>query len=129
MGLRVRSKIWIENDEGKLVIGTGRLRILKAIQEVGSMNKAAQLLNQPFRAVWGKIRATEERCGFTLVERTAGGSALTERGRQLLDSYIQLREGCESYADARFHELFEDRGVGSSADDEDKSASQTASDQ
>jgi molybdate transport system regulatory protein len=106
MGLRVRSKIWIENEEGKLVIGTGRLRILEAIRKVGSMNKAAQMLNQPFRAVWGKIRATEERCGFSLVERSSGGSRLTERGMQLLNSYIQLREGCEQFADTRFRELF-----------------------
>lgn len=108
MGFRVRSKIWIENEEGKLVIGTGRLRILEAIREVGSMNKAAHMLNQPFRAVWGKIRATEERCGFTLVERTSGGSRLTKRGAQLLDSYIQLRDGCEEFCDTRFRELFKE---------------------
>lgn len=110
MGLRVRSKIWVENDEGKLVIGTGRLRILEAIREVGSMNKAAQMLNQPFRAVWGKIRATEERCGFIVVERTSGGSRLTAKGQQLLDSYIQLRDRCEGFADAHFRQLFGEGG-------------------
>lgn len=116
MGLRVRSKIWVENDEGKLVIGTGRLRILEAIREVGSMNKAAHMLNQPFRAVWGKIRATEERCGFIVVERTSCGSKLTEKGQQLLDAYIQLRDRCEHFADARFRELFGEGGSEHSPD-------------
>lgn len=106
MALQVRSKIWIENDQGKLVIGTGRLRILEAIKESGSMNKAAQMLNQPFRAVWGKIKATEERCGFALVERTSGGSRLTDEGLALLDTYTRLRDGCADYADRRFRELF-----------------------
>jgi molybdate transport system regulatory protein len=106
MGFRVRSKIWIENEEGKLVIGTGRLRILKAIEESGSMNKAAQMVKQPFRAVWGKIRATEERCGFTLVERTSGGSRLTEEGRRLLETYLLLRGRCEAFADEEFRGLF-----------------------
>ena len=106
MALKVRSKIWVENEEGKLVIGTGRLRILYAIREVGSMNKAAKMLKQPFRAVWGKIKATEERCGFKVVERTSGGSRLTPKGQQLLDTYVRLRERCEGYADAQFHELF-----------------------
>lgn len=106
MPLQVRSKIWIENDQGKLVIGIGRLRILQAIRESGSMNKAAQMLNQPFRAVWGKIKATEERCGFPLVERTSGGSRLTEEGAELLETYIRLRESCADYADKRFRELF-----------------------
>lgn len=109
MALRVRSKIWIENEDGKLVIGTGRLRILQAIREVGSMNKAAQKLNQPFRAVWGKIRATEERCGFAIVERTSGGSRLTEKGLELLETYIRLRSSCERFADFQFNELFEAR--------------------
>ena len=61
MGLRVKSKIWLENENGELVIGTGRLRILEAILEVGSINKASKKLGQPFRTVWGKIKTAEER--------------------------------------------------------------------
>ncbi len=115
MGLRVRSKIWIENDDGKLVIGTGRLRILEAILELGSMNKAAQKLKQPFRAVWGKIRATEQRCGFRIVERTSEGSRLTREGLQLLDTYGRLTRRCENYADQQFKDLFKGLPVGVSA--------------
>ncbi len=106
MTLRVRSKIWIENENGKLVIGTGRLRILQTILELGSMNKAAQKLKQPFRAVWGKIRATEERCGFKIVERTGDGSRLTKEGLELLWTYTRLRNRCEKYVDEEFAELF-----------------------
>jgi molybdate transport system regulatory protein len=106
MALRVRSKVWIENDDGKLVIGTGRLRILEAIMELGSMNKAAQKLKQPFRAVWGKIRATEQRCGFKIVERTSEGSRLTREGLELLDTYSKLTTRCDNYADQQFNELF-----------------------
>ena len=106
MALRVRYKVWIENDDGKLVIGTGRLRILEAILELGSMNKAAQKLKQPFRAVWGKIRATEQRCGFKIVERTSEGSRLTKEGLELLDTYGRLTRRCQNYADQQFNELF-----------------------
>jgi molybdate transport system regulatory protein len=111
MALRLRFKIWIENDEGKLVIGTGRLRILEAILEVGSMNKAAQKLGQPFRAVWGKIRATEQRCGFKLVEGTSEGSSLTKEGLDLLRTYSKLAKRCEKYADQQFREIFDQRGM------------------
>ncbi|MGC8660109.1 MAG: winged helix-turn-helix domain-containing protein [Desulfomonilaceae bacterium] len=108
MSFHVRSKIWVENDEGKLIMGTGRLRILEAILELGSMNKAAQKLNQPFRAVWGKIRATEERCGFKLVNATKDGTRLTSEGLQLLWAYTRLRNRCERFADEQFKELFLD---------------------
>jgi molybdate transport system regulatory protein len=106
MALHVRSKIWIENDEGRLIIGTGRMRILEAILELGSINKAAQKLKQPFRAVWGKIKATEERCGFKLVERTGDGSRLTEDGLELLMTYSRLRNRCKKYSDVQFRDLF-----------------------
>lgn len=106
MALRVRSKIWIENDKGKLVIGTGRLRILQTILETGSINKAAQKLKQPFRAVWGKIKATEERCGFKIVERTSEGSKLTREGLELLWTYTRLRNRCEKFTDTQFSDLF-----------------------
>ncbi len=111
MALRVRSKIWIENDNGKLVIGTGRLKILQAILEVGSINKAASKLKQPFRAVWGKIKATEERCGFKLVERTSEGSKLTQEGLELLWNYKRLRSRCEKFTDQQFKELFADENL------------------
>ncbi len=106
MGYAVRSKIWIENDEGKLIIGSGRLRILEAIKETGSMNKAAKKLKQPFRAVWGKIKATEERCGFTVVKTTQSGSELTQEGHELLDKYLDLRKKCEDFTDEQFQRLF-----------------------
>lgn len=107
MALRVRSKIWIENEKGELVIGTGRLRILEAILELGSMNKAALKLKQPFRAVWGKIRATEARCGFKIVERTGDGSRLTREGLELLSNYTRLRNRCKKFSDNQFVDLFE----------------------
>jgi len=112
MSYRVRSKIWIENEDGKLVIGTGRVRILEAILEHGSMNKAARELRQPFRAVWGKIRATEERCGFKVVETTNAGSRLTKKGLALLHSYNRLQERSGEFVDAKFGELFGREFVG-----------------
>ncbi len=111
MQLTIKTKIWIENEQGKLVIGTGRLRILEAIMESGSMNKAATKLGQPFRAVWGKIKATEQRCGFKLVESTKSGSKLTREGMDLMCKYHQIQTRCEKYADNQFQELFSEIGL------------------
>jgi molybdate transport system regulatory protein len=111
MPFRVKSKIWIENEEGKLIIGTGRVRILEAILEAGSMNKAARMLKQPFRAVWGKIKATEERCGFKLVETTNAGSRLTKEGIQLLSTFTRFHDRCESFVNEEFRECFPDQSA------------------
>ncbi len=106
MALRVRCKIWLENEDGKLVIGTGRVRILDAILQVGSMNKAAQRLKLPFRAVWGKIKSTEDRCGFKLVESTSVGTQLTKEGTELLQRYKEFKSDCKKYVDMKFAEFF-----------------------
>ena len=70
---RVRSKIWVEDARGKLVLGPGRLRIFDSIQRTGSMHAAAKELGMSYRAVWGKIKATEERLGERLLVKTVGG--------------------------------------------------------
>ena len=72
--LRVRYKVWLENEDGKPVIGEGRLKILLAVRRTGSISKAAKVLKQPFRGVWAKIKAAEQECGFPLVETTRSGS-------------------------------------------------------
>jgi molybdenum-dependent DNA-binding transcriptional regulator ModE len=48
MTLRIRSKVWVENEEGRLVMGTGRLRIPQAIMEADSINKAALKVDNRF---------------------------------------------------------------------------------
>jgi len=121
MALRVRTKIWIENEQGELIIGTGRLRILEAIIELGSMNKAATKLKQPFRAVWGKIKATEKRCGFKIVQRTGDGSKLTPEGLQLFSSFLRLKNRCKKHTDEQFLDLFGALPEASPAEDERKS--------
>ena len=99
MSFRVRTKVWIENDAGELIISTGRVQILEAVREAGSLNKAAHELKQPFRAVWGKIKATENRCGFKVIEASSTGSKLTKEGVELLEAYSTMQKRCESFAE------------------------------
>lgn len=39
-----RSKVWLEDEEGNLVFGSGRLRILQAVRDTGSLYAAAREL-------------------------------------------------------------------------------------
>jgi molybdate transport system regulatory protein len=71
----IRSKIWIEDQDGKVVFGLGRLKILEAVQRLGSLQAAAKELKMSYRALWGRVKATEERLGFPLLLRSKGGAA------------------------------------------------------
>ena len=54
--LVVKSKIWIEDEKREVVFGSGRLRILDAIEKHGSILAAAKELGMSYRAVWERSR-------------------------------------------------------------------------
>jgi molybdate transport system regulatory protein len=108
--LVAKSKLWIENENGEVVFGEGRSRILEAIEKHGSMNAAAQELQMSFRAVWGKIRATERRLGQPLLLRKTrgirgGGSELTPFARQIVERYRKLKNLTETTIDTLFEDF------------------------
>jgi molybdate transport system regulatory protein len=110
MRLRVKSKFWIEDQKGRPVFGGGRQRILERIDQLGSIKAAAEDLKMSYRAVWGKIRTTEQRLGFQLVDTNLGarsrGARLTPAAHRLLDLFDQLQTQGNAQADQLFERLF-----------------------
>lgn len=109
--LTVKSKIWIEDEDGNVVFGSGRMRILSAVEEYGSIMAAAKSLGMSYRAVWGKIRATEQRLGQPILEKQTGGfhgggSTLTPFGKVLIERFRQLELMTRTSADTFFHGVF-----------------------
>lgn len=106
--LFIRSKIWIEDEGGNVVFGLGRLKILEAIHRLGSLKAAAKELKMSYRALWGRIKATEERLGFPLVVcskggASGGGSRLMPFALDLVEQFRQLHKNVVIQSD----ELFE----------------------
>ncbi len=110
----IRSKIWIEDNQGKVIFGLGRFRILSTIEKCGSINAAAKELKMGYRAIWGKIRTTEEALGYPLLIRNAGGasgggSALTPLAQSLIKRFRVLHQQVNKQADTFFDEKFAPR--------------------
>jgi len=111
MGLQIKSKFWIEDDKGRPVFGQGRRIILEKIDELGSIRAAAIDLKMSYRAVWGKIRAAEERLGIKLVETFPGGgknrgARLTPEAREFLHMFQRLHDEGNAQADSLFKKVF-----------------------
>ncbi|MEN6439174.1 MAG: LysR family transcriptional regulator [Syntrophobacter sp.] len=109
--LLIKSKIWIEDADEEVVFGAGRLYILEAVSRNGSIHAAAQELKMSYRAVWGKLRATEKRLGQPLLSRKTGGiqgggSELTPFARELIDRFGRLDAVVRNAADELFEDLF-----------------------
>ncbi len=95
--MEIRHKIWLEKD-GKVIFGSGRYALFKAIEESHSLNAAAKKLNMSYRAAWGRLKASEERMGIKLVERAQGkGMYLTAEGQSLLEQFDRLEQKTETF--------------------------------
>src|SRR5688572_10232688 len=83
----VRTKVWLEH-EGRFVMGDGGLRLLEAIEGLGSLAAAVRAMGWSYRHAWGYLRRAETVLGVALLEGRAGhgaarGARLTAPGRRL----------------------------------------------
>jgi len=109
--MKVRTKVWIDDDHDNVIFGSGRLRMLEAIDRFGSMNRAAKELNMSYRALWGRIKSTEERLGAKVLITKPGrgkghGSVMTPAGKKLLENYKLLKDRIIKLADQEFEKIF-----------------------
>jgi len=93
-GWKVRLKIWLEID-GQPVIGQGRLAMLNAIDEKGSIIEAARDLGISYRKIRGAIAAMEQTVGKSLVKTHrggghGGGARLTDNAHSLVRDYLKV---------------------------------------
>lgn len=105
---QIRSKLWIEDADGEVVFGLGRYRILEAIDRLGSLHAAAKDLRMSYRAVWCRVRASEERLGKPLVTRQGRGSALTPLAVKLMKQFRRIQSVVEKESDDIYDDLMSD---------------------
>lgn len=99
--LKFGYKIWIETEDGKGVLGYGQQRLLKAIQEKGTLNDAIIETGFHYRKSWDKLKKIESLLGFRIIIKRRGGAekgktVLTEKGKKLIETF------------ERFHERYDD---------------------
>jgi len=108
--IQVRSKVWLEA-HGRPVLGPGRRELLQAVDEQGSISRAAHLLKITYRKAWGQLKAMEVQLGLSLVQkqtggRGGGGARLTPEARDLLSKYARLSQGMEEKVNEKFRRIF-----------------------
>ncbi len=71
--MRVAYKVWL--DEGGKVFGEGPCELLGWVAAKKSLRQAALEMGMSYSKAWGLIARIEEKLGFELLERRAGGRA------------------------------------------------------
>lgn len=108
--MQVKANFWIEK-EGKVVLSSWRIRLLKAIAETGSISAAAGKMGISYRRAWDKIHESEQRLGVKLVETQTGGSGgggseLTEAAKDYIRRFEEFTSGLNEVLSRRFGEFF-----------------------
>ena len=109
--MKVKVKIWIEDDNKNLIFGGGKTEVLELIDETGSISKAAQRVGMNYKKAWSHIKILENNIEDALVYTNKGqgelsGSSLTPKAREVIQTYKILQYDIKKYADERFKELF-----------------------
>lgn len=112
--MRVRMKLWLE-ENGQVFFGQGRQSLLEALDQTGSLAGAARELKMSYRGAWGRLKASEERIGFKLVERGKKGRRamrLTPQARLLIERFREVRIRADIFQRNMEAELFADLKAG-----------------
>ncbi len=99
-GAAPKLKLWLSSPEAEGIFGDGKWRLLKAIEEEGSLKAAAETLRMSYRKAWGDLRKAEETLGVALTDKRRGGSVggktvLTVGGKKWLSAYSRFRSDIE----------------------------------
>ena len=96
--MRAATSIYLFKDDVRF-FGGGPCRLLRGIQECGSLRAAASKMNLSYSKAIAMVNRAEEVLGFPLTEKQiggkgGGGSVLTPEAISFLEKYEAYREAC-----------------------------------
>jgi molybdate transport system regulatory protein len=100
-GHAVRARLWIEGPQGGF-LGIGKVSLLEAIVEKGSISQAAKAINMSYKRAWQLVEEMNALADtpFVVTETGGvhgGGTRLTERGFRAIQTYHALEREFELF--------------------------------
>ena len=98
--LRARFKLWLSTRDIEGVFGDGKWRLLKAIENTGSLTAASESLRISYRKAWGDLKKAQDTLNVALVKKQRGGTlggqtTLTDQGKKWVKAYMRFRNDTE----------------------------------
>jgi molybdate transport system regulatory protein len=109
MSYKIKSRIWIECNN-HVLLGEGRVHLLKAIDETGSLSKAAKSLNISYKKAWDLIDSVNKSAKKPVTINSiggkgGGGAELTEYGKTLISAFDEINQNCWNYLDEELKKI------------------------
>lgn len=86
-----------------IVVGPGKVELLRAVAEQGSISGAARAQGMTYKRAWSLLNELNAGLGTPVIESVAGGrggggAAVTPFGHALVDAYAAIEAACEAAA-------------------------------
>lgn len=106
---KIKSRIWIEANDNVL-LGEGRVKLLKAIQETGSLSKAAKSLNMSYKKAWTLIDAVNKSAKEPIIitstgGKGGGGAQITSYGEKMILVFEEINKNCWMFLDEQLKQI------------------------
>ena len=94
-----------------IAFGPGKAELLEALDQTGSITKAAHELGMSYMRAWTLIRTMNRSFNEPLVDavrggtKGGGGARLTSTGRQVLELYQEMDEKCLDTIQSQWRKL------------------------
>ena len=104
-------RVYLLDDDNHRFFGEGPYRLLRAVEETGSLRSAALSMDMAYTKALKLIRNAENALGFALIRRSTGGkdgggSSLTPEGKEWLERYEAYRDACKQANSRLYLEFF-----------------------
>ena len=93
-----------------VLVGPGKIELLRAVAEHGSISAAARALGMGYKRAWSLLDEFQRAIQIPIIETAAGGSKgggaqVTAAGRALLEHYDELEQACRLAAEPALKKL------------------------
>lgn len=109
MSYIIKSRIWIESN-GHVLLGEGRVQLLKAIAQTGSLSKAAKALNLSYKKAWHLLDSVNQSAKKPVTinstgGKNGGGTILTDYGKSLITVFDDINQNCWDFLDKELERI------------------------
>jgi len=109
MSYKIKSRIWIESEDN-VFLGEGRIQLLKAIDDTGSLSKAAKSLHISYKKSWQLLNSVNQSAKQPVTINTiggkgGGGAQLTEYGKLLIKTFDEINKNCWDFLDTQLEQM------------------------
>ncbi|HSH84001.1 MAG TPA: LysR family transcriptional regulator [Guyparkeria sp.] len=99
---RIHARLWLIDAAGEHYLGVGKVRLMEAIDELGTISHAARKLGMSYKRAWSLIQEVNQLEDEIYVTREVGGAGgghakVTEAGHAAIARYRELEDDLRDF--------------------------------